>query len=167
VLKDLLSLLRIGVLTMGLFSQGAFVPTPPKQYQYDAMTQASFDTPKTLAQACATALSAGEDNKYVSQNHSVACSGGPAAPMHIPNPDGWNDKYAKVVARVVPKGDNAGPVVFQGPAGIAKACAEALACVRNGVTHLPNPNAYKDPYAQIVAHELGHKNGWPSDHPKP
>jgi hypothetical protein len=31
---------------------------------------------------------------------------------------------------------------------------------------VPNPCNYKDdPYAVLLCHELGHWNGWPSDHP--
>lgn len=60
------------------------------------------------------------------------------------------DSLAKVCAGVVTTGEAPGPVV---------------ACFKNGVLHLPNPNGWGDPYAQIVAHELAHANGWPATHP--
>lgn len=55
--------------------------------------------------------------------------------------------------------------------GKAPAGYHTLACVKDDV-HLVLPNACKpefagQSYARITCHEMGHLNGWPSDHPRP
>jgi hypothetical protein len=149
---------------MGLFGTAPFVPTPPTQYRGDVQTKMHFDTPDTLAKACAHAILKGEDNDYVHQGTIMGCSGTGDGP-HVPSPT-WPDKYAKTLKNVIGPGDQTANVSFDSPEALAHACADALACRVNGVVHVPNANGYSDPYAQIVAHEDGHINGWPSDHPK-
>jgi hypothetical protein len=73
------------------------------------------------------------------------------------------------------QGDAMVAVVFHNPQDLARICAggstvgegsgTVVACTIGGVLHLPNPNAWGDPYAQVVAHELAHANGWPGTHP--
>ncbi len=44
----------------------------------------------------------------------------------------------------------------------------ACAGVNNDWIIMPNPCMFPDdPYARVLCHELGHNNGWPSDHPNP
>ena len=70
------------------------------------------------------------------------------------------------------------PVLFVAPARLAEACAVKIppgivlmACARTTkdglrVVIMPHPAAFmgSDPYAQIMAHELGHVAGWSGNH---
>lgn len=70
------------------------------------------------------------------------------------------------------RGDNESKVVFTNPRSIMDMCGEkAIACVveigGEKVIYVPNPcrsRDRRDRYANVVCHELGHKNGWPADH---
>lgn len=77
------------------------------------------------------------------------------------------------------RGNSVSIVVFTDRAGIDEMCGVApppsqiIACARrlNEGTPLivmPNPNTYTGPhdYQVIMAHEVGHTNGWPGDHPE-
>jgi len=56
----------------------------------------------------------------------------------------------------------------QAMCGIIKAPAGSIACAPVGgdLIIAPNPCAWRDPYAKMMCHELGHANGWKADHPK-
>ena len=51
---------------------------------------------------------------------------------------------------------------------IVKAKAGSIACAGVGSDWaiMPNPCAWRDPYARMMCHELGHANGWNADHPR-
>lgn len=52
------------------------------------------------------------------------------------------------------------------PPGLVTVACEFKAAKGVNVMVLPNPNQFPDdPYAQIVAHELGHRLGWKGNHP--
>lgn len=51
--------------------------------------------------------------------------------------------------------------------GIIKASAGSIACAPVGgdLIIAPNPCTWRDPYAKMMCHELGHANGWAAGHP--
>ncbi len=51
---------------------------------------------------------------------------------------------------------------------IIKAPAGSIACAPVGgdLIIAPNPCAWRDPYAKLMCHELGHSNSWPAEHPR-
>jgi hypothetical protein len=81
---------------------------------------------------------------------------------------------------------DAPPSQFRGPglyavrtvptAQIASACAgvsivgerqgHVVGCTKGAVIILPNPAEWSDPYAQLFAHEAGHRLGWADTHPR-
>lgn len=52
--------------------------------------------------------------------------------------------------------------------GIVKAERGSIACAGVGSDWaiMPNPCTWRDPYAKMMCHELGHANGWSADHPR-
>jgi len=52
--------------------------------------------------------------------------------------------------------------------GIIKAPAGSIACAPVGgdLIIAPNPCAWRDPYAKLMCHEIGHANGWGAEHPR-
>lgn len=72
------------------------------------------------------------------------------------------------------QGDNVAVLTFSAsaPADCAGGSREfgvtVEACTRGNLVTVPNPCAWpgSDPYAQLLCHELGHVNGWPSNHPR-
>jgi hypothetical protein len=49
---------------------------------------------------------------------------------------------------------------------ILKAPRGSIACANEGWAIMPNPCAWRDPYAKMMCHELGHANGWAAGHPR-
>lgn len=56
----------------------------------------------------------------------------------------------------------------QAMCGIIKAPAGSIACAPVGgdLIIAPNPCAWRDPYAKLMCHEIGHANGWGAEHPR-
>lgn len=52
--------------------------------------------------------------------------------------------------------------------GIVKAAKGSIACAGVGSDWaiMPNPCTWRDPYARMMCHELGHSNGWAAEHPR-
>jgi hypothetical protein len=42
----------------------------------------------------------------------------------------------------------------------------AVGCTAGGTIYVPNPCRWKDPYAVLLCHEIGHVNGWSGLHEK-
>lgn len=77
------------------------------------------------------------------------------------------------------RGDATATVEFIDPEAVPALCSAlgapplrlpryALACTVGTTIIMPNPCAWpnRSDYRDMLCHELGHKNGWPADHPK-
>lgn len=62
---------------------------------------------------------------------------------------------------------------FTSPENVERVCGNdrkicgftIKACFKNGEIIAPNPNGYStETYGRLIAHELGHANGWPAHH---
>jgi hypothetical protein len=71
--------------------------------------------------------------------------------------------------------DNTALVHFVAPDKIDGACGvkhdpvnPEEACQEGAVIVLPNPCTFpeRETFARLACHELGHRNGWPGNHPK-
>lgn len=67
------------------------------------------------------------------------------------------------------QGDNSATVVFTTEAEVQRQCPMqpprfALGCTVGGTIYLPNPCRWRDAYATLACHELGHVSGWSAFH---
>lgn len=85
--------------------------------------------------------------------------------------DAWPpDRFkgnAIVKVRFADPRDINGPFCGKAPAGmVTEACTFFDKDSGEWIVTLPNPNGFpkSDDYARLVAHEIGHANGWPATH---
>jgi hypothetical protein len=65
------------------------------------------------------------------------------------------------------QGDAVAGVVFTTEGGVQAMCPGvryAVGCTVGGTIYLPNPCRWRDAYATLACHELGHVNGWSAFH---
>lgn len=72
------------------------------------------------------------------------------------------------------QGDTFGIVFFVDDAaslcGVPPPGYRILGCHKDGTIVMPNPCKEEyvgEAYAKLMCHEMGHRNGWPGDHPRP
>ena len=66
------------------------------------------------------------------------------------------------------QGDAVAGVVFTTEGGVQRMCPQvnyAVGCTVGSTIYVPNPCRWRDPYATLLCHEIGHVNSWPSNHP--
>ena len=65
------------------------------------------------------------------------------------------------------QGDGVAGVVFTTEGGVQSMCPAvgyAIGCTVGSTIYVPNPCRWRDPYATLLCHELGHVNGWSALH---
>ena len=67
------------------------------------------------------------------------------------------------------QGDASAVVVFTTEGHVQSRCpvarpAVAVGCTSGGVIYVPNPCRWRDPYAVLLCHEIGHISGWSGLH---
>ena len=65
--------------------------------------------------------------------------------------------------------DTSATVEFTTEGGVQSKCPMphpkvAVGCTANNIIYVPNPCRWKDPYAVLLCHEVGHINGWSGLH---